>query len=85
MILKVIILKIIIQNIVTNPFGITKRPKSKLLNHITELLETDKEIDVNTNLINYGVDSILAMEISNFVSQELGMKLAIRYYTRYNK
>ena len=49
--------------------------KNKLLSHIKEILELDDEVNPSKNLIDYGVDSILAMEISNFVTQELGMNL----------
>ena len=53
----------------------TKDNRNRLTNHIKELLEIEKELDPNTNLTNYGVDSILAMEISNFVTQELGIEI----------
>lgn len=53
----------------------TSGNKTKLLLHIKEILEIDEDINPDKNLIDYGVDSILAMEISNFVTQELGMNL----------
>ena len=61
-----------IENNNTNDYN---EKKNKLMLHIKEILELNEDIDSDKNLINYGVDSILSMEISNFATQELGITL----------
>lgn len=53
---------------------IAKDAESKLVSFIKYLLEID-DIDKDKNLISYGVDSIMSMEISNFCIYKLNIKI----------
>jgi len=56
------------QNVVEKDLGID------IINKIKELLEVD-DIDRNKNLVSYGIDSILAMELSSWLKEEFGINI----------
>ncbi|VVU95028.1 Beta-ketoacyl synthase, N-terminal domain [seawater metagenome] len=50
--------------------------KIAFITHLKELTEIEEDLDPNTDLKNYGIDSIVAMEIANWASSELDIQLS---------
>ena len=62
-------------NEVSNDLEEINNKKNLITSHLKDLLEIESQIDPNINIINYGIDSIMAMELSKWCTDTLNIEL----------